>query len=162
MTQTNRAVLTPLIIAEICLNAVSVHAQAFGGTVPKWNEALQEQQQQAVDEVLCYLNRPEATPYQLHGGWIQDMLDAGWSRGNEFSAERKLHPGLVPFVDLPAERQAEKLLVHELVRQLTPFLEPITAAPPLPENMAEPNKALPDGLDVVLPAIGGAAAVVGS
>ena len=125
---------TPLTIAALCFSALRAQAEAYGQPMPTWEEAAPERQQAVVDEVMMYLNNPELTCYQAHGAWIDTMLAAGWSRGPEYSADKKQHPGLMPFVDLPAERQAEKLITRTLVLELAPFLTPITPANGLPES----------------------------
>ena len=41
-----------------------------------------------------------ASPSELHGSWMQAYLDRGWTYGEKYDAEARIHPDLVPYNEL--------------------------------------------------------------
>lgn len=73
---------------------------------PRWDEAPDEMRDSIRNGVLKALDG--ATPEQLHQSWMHHKLDAGWIYGEgERNDEKKTHPQLLPYSDLP-EAQKEK------------------------------------------------------
>ena len=55
---------------------------------------------------LCsYLQGPLPTPEEAHTNWMKAYLELGWTYGPVRDPNKKTHPDLVPYKDLP---QAEK------------------------------------------------------
>lgn len=52
-----------------------------------------------VIEAQCGPHR-SGSPEGLHAGWMVAYLEMGWSYGEEYDRERKIHPDLVPYDDL--------------------------------------------------------------
>ena len=40
------------------------------------------------------------SPEELHGSWMQAYYEMGWVYGEIYDAQNKIHPDLVPYVDL--------------------------------------------------------------
>jgi len=60
------------------------------------------------------------SPEELHGSWMQAYLNMGWSYGEVYDRERKIHPDLVPYADLgQLERDKDAVFVAlcEIARQ---------------------------------------------
>jgi len=41
-----------------------------------------------------------SSPEELHGSWMQAYYEMGWVFGKTYDASRKIHPDLVPYVEL--------------------------------------------------------------
>ncbi len=52
-----------------------------------------------VIERQCGMSR-SSSPEELHGSWMQAYLDRGWVYGENYDAEKRIHPDLVPYDDL--------------------------------------------------------------
>jgi RyR domain len=51
------------------------------------------------------------TPEGSHATWMKGKKLAGWVRGDEKDAERRTHPAMVPFNELPRDQWARDLVV---------------------------------------------------
>lgn len=58
------------------------------------------------------------TPEEHHQAWVADKLAHGWRYGSEKDAERKTHPCLVAFDQLPRYQQDKNRLFISIVRVL--------------------------------------------
>ncbi len=66
------------------------------------------------------------SPEELHGSWIQAYFAMGWSYGEIYDRENKIHPDLVPYADLgQLERDKDAVFVAlcEIARQFIYTLE---------------------------------------
>jgi hypothetical protein len=86
-----------------------------------WLEREHEFREQFLDIIRrqCGPNR-SSSPAELHGSWMQAYLDRGWVYGEEYSQEKKIHPDLVPYVELEQiERDKDAIFVFlcEIARQ---------------------------------------------
>jgi hypothetical protein len=59
------------------------------------------------------------TPEQNHEHWLADKLAQGWSYGNIKDPEKKTHPCMVPWADLPASEKRKARLFHAIVLALS-------------------------------------------
>ena len=60
------------------------------------------------------------SPEELHGSWMQAYFAMGWVYGAEYNREKKIHPDLVPYIDLgQLERDKDAVFVAlcEIARQ---------------------------------------------
>lgn len=130
VTGTGQPAITPIAMAMICHAVNRAYAGAFGDTsLVSWEESPDQQKQSVMDGVLLYLNVPTAGAHDAHARWIERKLEEGWQRGNVLDRARKLHPCLVPWVDLPPEQQAKGIIFREIVLQLMPFMMPVGIDP---------------------------------
>jgi RyR domain len=52
------------------------------------------------------------SPEELHGSWVQAYLDMGWTYGESYDQEAKVHPDLVPYAQLgQLERDKDEVFV---------------------------------------------------
>lgn len=107
------------VIAELChtLNKAICEANGDFSQVP-WDEAPEWQKTSAINGVLFRLSHPESTPADQHKAWVDAKLADGWVRGDVKNVEKKQHPCLVPYVDLPIH---ERIKDH-VFRAATDFL----------------------------------------
>lgn len=68
--------------------------------------------------VLYYLTNKNAVVSSLHEDWSHDQYKKGWTCG-PYDEEKKTHPMLVAFNDLPVEKQVEDLLFMQTVQTLS-------------------------------------------
>lgn len=98
-------------IAKVCHAANKSYCEGIGDTSHKnWEETPTEIQQSAINGVTFRLSNPDVTPEQMHGNWMKDKIAAGWVHGETKDLEKKTHPNLVPYEQLPeAERKKDSL-----------------------------------------------------
>lgn len=106
-------------IARVCHEANSAYA-AYLGEPPRhdWERSSKDLQDSAVNGVLFVLNRPDVTPEELHAEWCDARTEAGWRWGPIRDDERKIHPCLVPYAELPREQQTKDRLFRAIVLAL--------------------------------------------
>lgn len=86
---------------------------------PLWDEAPDRQVQGAVESVLLVLDDPERTAEQNHQGWLERLVEDGWTHGAVKDETTKQHPLLIPFGELPVEERRKDYLFVAIVRALT-------------------------------------------
>ena len=106
-------------IARVCHEVNRAYCQALGDTsqVP-WEQAPEWQRDSAIRGVNMHLAHPEAGPQASHEAWAAEKVAAGWKYGPEKDAEKKEHPCLVPFGELPREQQAKDYIFRAVVHSL--------------------------------------------
>ena len=70
-----------------------------------WDEASDDIKQsclQGVKQVFA-----GATPASLHDSWMKNRIEHGWVYGPVKDVEKKIHPCLVPYGELPQEQRAK-------------------------------------------------------
>lgn len=106
-------------IAVACHEANKSWCESNGDYSQKhWNEAEQWQRDSALKGVEFKLNNPNAGDSAQHDAWSKDKIDAGWVYGTEKDAEKKTHPCLVPFNELPPLQQKKDKLFCAIVDAL--------------------------------------------
>jgi len=54
----------------------------------------------------------------IHDIWLEKMLKMGWTYGKDFDLEKKTHPSLVPFSNLPPEERAVDKLFRSVLKSI--------------------------------------------
>ena len=94
-------------------------APARGDTSQKpWDEAPEWQKTSAVNGVLFHLENPDAGPSHSHDSWMKEKIEAGWVYGTEKDEEKKTHPCIVPYAELPPQQQAKDYIFRAVVHAL--------------------------------------------
>ena len=60
------------------------------------------------------------SPEELHGSWMQAYVAMGWTDGEKYSRENKIHPDLVPYAQLgqlERDKDAVFIALCEIARQ---------------------------------------------
>jgi hypothetical protein len=110
-------------IARICHEANKALCESVGDFSQKpWKEAEGWQRDSAITGVRFALDNPDAPASAQHDSWTQEKLSAGWKYGPVKDADKKEHPCLVPFEQLPPEQQAKDYLFKAIVRGLAQFV----------------------------------------
>ena len=102
-------------IAKICHEANRAYCQTLGDysqdtwdVAPAWQRA---SARAGVDLHLMGDFGPEAS----HIAWMKMKLDDGWKYGPVKDPDRKEHPCLVPFEELPKDQQIKDVLFRNIV-----------------------------------------------
>ncbi len=67
-----------------------------------YNEAMNDDQEEALrDGVINQLENPDVTTEESHRNWVSMKRAQGWVYGPVKDFDKKTHPNLVDFVDLP-------------------------------------------------------------
>lgn len=105
-------------VAQVCHEVNRAYCQALGDTSQmQWSDAPDWQRESArmgVDLHLMGNFGPEAS----HISWMQQKLDEGWKYGPVKDAEKKEHPCIVPFNELPVNQQAKDYLFRQVVHSI--------------------------------------------
>lgn len=108
-----------VLIATICYEANKAFCEANGDFSQKsWEKAEQWQRDSAIKGVLFTINNPEAGDDAQHNAWMKEKVDAGWVYGPVKDAEKKTHPCIVPFNELPEFQQKKDALFRAIVNAL--------------------------------------------
>ena len=81
-----------------------------------WEMAPDWQKQSAIVGVEAILKNPTMTPDQSHEGWLEHKKADGWVYGPEKNVERKEHPCMVPYSQLPITQRFKDYLFQAVVR----------------------------------------------
>ena len=106
-------------IAKACHEANRVWCQANGDDTQKhWQDAEQWQRDSAIKGVEFRIGNPEAGKDAQHNAWMADKVNDGWVFGEVKDAEKKTHPCIVPFENLPEFQQKKDALFCAIVDSL--------------------------------------------
>lgn len=85
---------------------------------PTWKDAPNWQKDSAIKGVELHINNPGAGPEASHEGWMKEKIENGWKYGPIKDPEKKEHPCLVPFSELPREQQAKDFIFRAVVHAM--------------------------------------------
>lgn len=106
-------------IAQVCHQANKVWCLSQGdNSQADWNDAPEWQKQSAIQGVLFRFGNPDAPASGIHDNWSKEKLADGWVYGETKDAEKKTHPCLVPFEELPLFQQKKDKLFSAIVDAL--------------------------------------------
>ena len=106
------------MIAIACHMANRAYCIALGDmTQPMWGAAPDWQKSSARSGVRMALDNPSQTPEDSHKSWMDLKLSEGWKYGPVKDADKKEHPCIKPYSELPeAQRRKDDMflaMVHE-------------------------------------------------
>jgi len=106
-------------IAEFAHEVNNLYCQRLGDySQPHWVNAPQWQKDSAIAGVEAVQNGAVTSPEDSHIGWMLQKETDGWVHGEVKDPEKKEHPCMVPFSDLPADQQIKDGLFFYAVRTL--------------------------------------------
>lgn len=109
---------TILVIAAMAHGMNRAYCEALGDTSQlPWEESPQWQKNSAVMGVELHLGNPDAGPEASHESWMAQKEAEGWVYGEVKDPEKKEHPCMVPFSELPTDQQAKDFIFRECVHQ---------------------------------------------
>lgn len=103
-------------VARICHEANRAYCLTLGDTSqPAWDEAPKWQRDSAIQGVEDILGGLSTSPAASHARWLEEKIRDGWVYGPTKDPERKTHPCMVPYEQLPAEQQKKDLLFVAII-----------------------------------------------
>lgn len=110
-------------IARVAHEVNKAYCEALGDkTQVNWEEAPEWQKESAIKGAELHLTNPNLGVDASHRAWMEHKLAEGWTYGPVKDADKREHPCLVPFVDLPKEQQMKDWLfrgvVHAIAREM--------------------------------------------
>lgn len=127
-----------LHIAQVAHEVNRAYCAALGDMfVPAWADATEAQRKSIAAGVDMLLSNPDATPEEQHDAWMAAKLADGWAYGEMKDAERKLHPCILPYAELPESQRVKDYLFQAVVRTICALPEPVATAPAAPMLSAD-------------------------
>jgi hypothetical protein len=106
-------------IAVVCHEANKVFCELHGDSSQKvWGEAADWQRSSAIKGVEFAIANPDAPASAQHDSWMKQKLEEGWVYGEVKDADKKTHPCIVPFEQLPEFQQKKDHLFKAIVNAL--------------------------------------------
>ena len=107
-------------IAKTCHEVNRAYCESIGdNSQPKWEDAPDWQKQSAINGVKFHLKDPTNTPEDSHINWMKEKEDDGWVFGEVKDVEKKIHPCMVSYDQLPKEQQTKDSLFIAVVRSMS-------------------------------------------
>jgi hypothetical protein len=109
-------IIAKTAIAKVAHEVNRAYCLALGDdSQPKWEEAPDWQKESAIDGVTFHALNPDAEVSQTHTNWMKEKQESGWKYGPVKDPEKKEHPCMVPFEELPVEQKAKDYLFKAVV-----------------------------------------------
>lgn len=89
--------------------------------VPENYEISNERLESLINGTKWALEHPDATPEDNHMEWVREKIKQGYTWGNKLDVEKKTHPSLLYFEDLPKverDKDTMDLLMVKLANEL--------------------------------------------
>lgn len=99
---------------RIFCNAHGDNSQPYFKDAPDW------QKQSSVNTTINVING--ASPEKTHEVWLIEKLNAGWKYGPVKDPDKKEHPCIIPYYQLPPEQKAKDFLFSETVKVMSAAL----------------------------------------
>ncbi len=110
--------------ARVCHAVNKAYCEALGDmSQPGWSDAPEWQIQSAKDGVRFHLENPDAGPEASHEKWLEGKRADGWVYGETKDPEKKEHPCMVDFSELPKDQQAKDFIFRAIVHELSDALQ---------------------------------------
>lgn len=105
-------------IAKVCHEVNKAYCEALGDmSQPSWSEA-PEWQRESARAGVAFHRAGDHGPEASHENWMKQKLAEGWKHGPVKDPQKKEHPCLVPFSELPPEQKAKDFLFRAVVHAL--------------------------------------------
>lgn len=106
-------------IAKIAHEANRVYCNTIGdNTQLVWRYAPQWQIDSSIKGVKFTIDNLDAPPSGLHDSWVKEKKETGWKYGKVKDVEKKEHPCIVPYDELPEEQKKKDSLFQGVVKAL--------------------------------------------
>lgn len=85
---------------------------------PEWDDLDVETQDSAIDGVEAIVAGRVTSPQESHENWVQFKVQHGWTLGPVKDEEKKEHPLLIPYDQLPTSQRTKDALYMAIVETL--------------------------------------------
>lgn len=104
-------------IARICHEVNRAYCIGLGDlSQPTWDEAPEWQKSSCINGIVYHLSNPDSKPSDSHENWMKEKQENGWIYGPVKDPEKKEHPCMVPYDQLPEEQKVKDLLFITIIR----------------------------------------------
>ena len=104
-------------IAFVCHQTNRAYCETIGDkSQSDWDQSPDWQKESAIAGVKFRLANPDATPEDMHKNWCKDKLNDGWIYGKVKDPNKKTHPCLLPYDQLPEEQRVKDALFANVVK----------------------------------------------
>jgi len=112
-------ILTIEQIAEIAHNVNKAYCEALGDFNQKpWSIAEDWQKKSCIEGIQYLLENVDTTPAESHMRWLSSKKADGWVYGEVKDAEKKIHPCMKPYDELPTEQKAKDFIFMAVIYNL--------------------------------------------
>ncbi len=122
-----------VVIAKACYDVNKTYCESIGDfSQPGWDYAPDWQKESVINGVRAHVVDPNMPASGSHESWMKEKQDNGWVYGDFKDPEKKEHPCIVPFEELPKEQQMKDHLFKAVVNSLADLLpdsEAVDSAP---------------------------------
>lgn len=116
---TKMVLMTDFAVARVCHDANRAFCSALGDqSQPLWEFAPPWQIDSAIAGVQVHRANPAMTPEGSHESWQAEKRRTGWTYGPVKDVEKKEHPCMVPYHELPPAQRMKDHLFGAIVRTL--------------------------------------------
>lgn len=106
-------------IARIAHQINKSYCEAIGDTSqPSWENAPDWQRDSAINGVAFHKANPDAGADHSHDNWLKEKEASGWKYGPTKDPDKKEHPCMVPFADLPTHQKAKDFIFRAIVHEI--------------------------------------------
>ena len=106
-------------IARVCHEANRAYCITLGDNSQNaWDMAPDWQRNSAIAGVEAIIDEPHLTPERSHEKWMEYKQSEGWVYGSVKDEEKKTHPCMLRWAELPIEQKAKDHLFQAIVREL--------------------------------------------
>ena len=104
-------------IAKTCHEVNKAFCESIGdNSQPSWANAPDWQKESAINGVKFHLSNPNSKPSDSHNNWMKEKDADGWIFGEIKDSEKKEHPCMVAYEELPKDQQTKDALFISIVR----------------------------------------------
>lgn len=107
-------------VAKVCHEANRAWCEINGDySQPCWEGAPAWQRTSEINGVLFNIRNPDVSPAASHRYWLAEKKADGWVYGLKKDPERKTHPLMVAYDELPEVQRRKNALFQAVVRALS-------------------------------------------
>lgn len=104
------------LIAKVCHDANRSYCQTIGDNSQlTWEDAPEWQKESAIKGAMFCRENPDAPPSANHESWLAVKEAEGWVYGEVKDPEKKTHPCMLPYGELPTEQRKKDALFKAIV-----------------------------------------------
>lgn len=112
--------LTAEQIAQVAHDANASYCRTIDDkSQSRWEDAPDWQRTSAINGVQFHLDNPLTNPIDSHDNWMREKLADGWKYGPVKDPDKKEHPCIKPYHELPEEQRLKDRLFIGIVRALS-------------------------------------------
>lgn len=109
--QVRESYMPDVDVAEMCHEANKFYCDYLGDySQREWKNSPEWLKKSIIQGVVLYRNNPDTTPSESHESWLAEKARTGWVYGKVKDVDKKTHPCIMPYFELPREGQLKDVL----------------------------------------------------